>query len=140
MNNKKKRVFTQRENEEIQINDFVKIKVAEIGRKFVKISVEAPNEFRLERLGSEVREPSFRAKTKNDALSLRREKRKNSRNKNDSQDFSDKIRQVNEMLTLIMEWEKEKESKKLDQILRAMKALRAKLAISSFLASEELAA
>ena len=76
MNNKKKRVFTQRENEEIQINDFVKIKVAEIGRKFVKISVEAPNEFRLERLGSEVREPSFRAKTKNDALSLRREKRK----------------------------------------------------------------
>ena len=52
MNNKKKRVFTQRENEEIQINDFVKIKVAEIGRKFVKISVEAPNEFRLERFSS----------------------------------------------------------------------------------------
>ena len=64
MNNKKKRVFTQRENEEIQINDFVKIKVAEIGRKFVKISVEAPNEFRLERLGSEVREPSFQLRQK----------------------------------------------------------------------------
>ena len=90
-------------------------------------------------LALEVREPSFRAKTKT-TLYPCAGKREKTRNKNDSQDFSDKIRQVNEMLTLIMEWEKEKESKKLDQILRAMKALRAKLAISSFLASEELAA